>query len=96
MNCVLTSVTKRLCDNFFLAFMILTIAASILKNQLRIVYSFHLAYIHCTSILTTIIIILLKIFDFTGQMKAMKLSPAKFQVCSRYKAQMELLTTKIF
>ncbi len=36
MNGGLTSVTKRLCDNFFLAFMILTIAASILKMQLRI------------------------------------------------------------
>ena len=31
--CVLTSVTRRLCDSFFLAFMILTIAASILETQ---------------------------------------------------------------
>ena len=29
---ILTSVTNRLCDSFFLAFMILTIAASILKQ----------------------------------------------------------------
>lgn len=31
----LTSVTKRLCDSFFLAFMILTMAASILSRAVK-------------------------------------------------------------